>query len=129
MLKDIDFGNLEVISATKNINDLGNTKDVIVTITMIKESDSFSHLSGIEKLAQEIILFDTGKHIKLSCSYTQNENEQITLPIKVAYRNGDERYSKKVFFDRELEPSIFEDLNFVETFFNRTDDKLKRIFL
>ena len=129
MLKDVDFGNLEVISATKNINKNCQGKDVIVTITMIKESDSFAHLTGIQKMAQEIILFETGKHIKLSCSYSENEDKQITLPIKVAYRNGDEHYSKKVFFERDLEPSIFEDLNFVETFFNRTDDKLKRVFL
>jgi hypothetical protein len=129
MLKDIDFGKLEVISATKNINDLGNTKDVLVSITMVKEEHSFAHLTGIEKMTQEVILFDTGKHIKLSCSYTKNDKNQISLPIKVAFRNGDERYSNKVFYERELNPDIFEDLNFIEQFFDRTDDRLKRVFL
>ena len=61
MLKDLEFSNLEVISATKNINDLYDQKDYNITITMVKSEDSFAHLTGIEKLIHETRLHDEKK--------------------------------------------------------------------
>lgn len=126
MLKDIDFGNLEVMCATKNINNIGDEKDIIVSITMVNKEYYNSQLTGIEKMEHEIDLSNTNK---LICSYTTNHKSQILLPIKVVFRNSDECYSKKVFYEHELNPDIFEDLDFIEKFFDRTDDQLKRVFL
>lgn len=129
MLKDLEFSHLEVISATKNINDLYDQKDFNITITMVREEDSFSHLEGIERLVHETRLHDEKKFIKLSCTYSTNEDGQTILPIKIAYNGGNEKYSVRAYYEHDLEPSIFEDINFVENFFDRSPNELKRVFM
>lgn len=129
MLKDLEFSHLEVISATKNINDLYNQKDFNITITMVREEDSFAHLEGIERLIHETRLHDEKKFIKLSCTYSTNEDGQIILPIKIAYNGGTEKYSVRAYYEHDLKPSIFEDINFVENFFDRSPNDLKRVFM
>lgn len=129
MLKDLEFSHLEVISATKNINDLYDQKDFNITITMVREEDSFAHLEGIERLIHETRLHDEKKFIKLSCTYSTNEDGQIILPIKIAYNGGTEKYSKRAYYEHDLTPDIFEDINFVENFFDRSPNHLKRVFM
>lgn len=129
MLKELEFSELEVVSATKNISDSGYEKDFIITITMVRNEDSFSHLTGIEKLVHETNLEDNKKFIKLSCTYRTNSKNQIVLPIKVMYNGGTEKYSKRAFYDRELTPELFEDISFIDEFFERTPDDLKRLYM
>ncbi|MED6699472.1 hypothetical protein VWH97_07030 [Escherichia coli O157] len=71
MLKDLDFSNLEIVSAVKNISDMGDEKTVLLTITFVKEEDSYLHLTGIEELIHKTNLQDNGKFIKLQASYTK----------------------------------------------------------
>ena len=129
MLKDLEFSNLEVISATKNINDLYDQKDYNITITMVKSEDSFAHLTGIEKLIHETRLHDEKKFIKLSCTYSVNEEGQTILPIKIAYNGGTEKYSKRAYYEHDLSPDLFEDLAFIDEFFERTPTELKRLYM
>lgn len=129
MLKNLEFSHLEVISATKNINDLYDQKDFNITITMVREEDSFSHLEGIERLVHETRLHDEKKFIKLSCTYSTNEDGQTILPIKIAYNGSTEKYSKRAYYEHDLTPDIFEDINFVESFFDRSPNDLKRVFM
>ena len=129
MLKDLEFTHLEVISATKNINDLYDKKDFNITITMVREEDSFTHLEGIEKLLHETRLHDENKFIKLSCTYTETEDGKVILPIKVVYNGSTEKYSKRAYYEHDLTPDIFEDINFVENFFERSPNDLKRVYM
>lgn len=128
MLKDINFDNLEVTACTKNITDLGYEKHVTITINMVKEEDSYSHLEGLELAFHKNNLENEKKYIKLACTYTLNEEGQTVLPIKIAY-NGTEKYSKRAYYEHDLEPSIFEDIDFIEKFFDRSPNDLKRLYM
>ncbi|SOK58434.1 hypothetical protein [Yersinia phage fHe-Yen9-04] len=129
MLKDLEFSGLEIISATKNINDYGSDKDFIIAITMVSDEDSYSHLTGIEKLIHETNLQNDSKYIKLSCSYRTNEKGQIILPIKIAYNGSTEKYSKRAYYERDLTPDLFEDITFIDEFFERTPTEIKRLYM
>lgn len=129
MLKDLEFSHLEVISATKNINDLYDQKDFNITITMVREEDSFSNLEGIERLVHETRLHEEKKFIKLSCTYSTNEEGQTILPIKIAYNGSTEKYSVRAYYEHDLTPDIFEDLSFIDEFFERTPTDLKRLYM
>ncbi|AFC21612.1 hypothetical protein GAP32_162 [Cronobacter phage vB_CsaM_GAP32] len=129
MLKDLEFTHLEVVSATKNINDLYDKKDFNITITMVREEDSFTHLEGIERLLHETRLHNENKFIKLSCTYTETEDGKVILPIKVAYNGSTVKYRKRAYYEHELTPDIFEDINFVENFFERSPNDLKRVYM
>jgi hypothetical protein len=128
MLKDIDFDNLEVTACTKNITDLGFEKHVTIAINMVNKEDSFSHMEGLELAFHKNMLDNEKKYVKLSCTYSLNEDEQIILPIKIAY-NGLQKYSKRVYYEHDLEPSLFEDINFIEQFFDRSPNELKRLYM
>ncbi|AQW88686.1 structural protein [Serratia phage BF] len=129
MLKDLEFSGLEVISATKNINDYDTEKDFIIAITMVRNEDSYSHLTGIEKLIHETNLQNDNKYIKLSCTYRTNDKGQIVLPIKIAYNGSTEKYSKRAYYDRDLTPDLFEDIAFIDDFFERTPTEIKRLYM
>lgn len=129
MLKDLEFSHLEIVSATKNITDLYNQKDFNITITMVPEEHSLSNLSGLERLLKETWLQDEKKLIKLSCTYTKTDDGKIELPIKVMYNGSTQKYSKRAYYEHDLTPDIFEDINFVESFFERSPDNLKRVYM
>ena len=129
MLKDLEFTNLEVVSCTKNITDIGDEKYVNITVNLVKESDSFAHLEGIELLVHKTNLENENKFIKLSCTYSLNESGQTVLPIKIAYNGSTEKYSQRAFYDYQLTPTLFEDIAFVEAFFERAPDELKRLYM
>jgi hypothetical protein len=128
MLKDINFDNLEITACTKNITETDEGKHVTVAINMVKLEDSYSHLEGLELAFHKNTLENENKYIKLSCTYTLNEEGQTVLPIKIAY-NGTEKYSKRAYYERDLEPSLFEDIQFIETFFDRAPTDVKRLYM
>ncbi len=129
MLKNLTFPCAVVVSATKNISDLGSTKDVNVTITSVLAQDSYSHKTGIEKLVHQNRLTEEGKYIKLSCSYSTDKEGKVLLPVKVLFRSNEHQYRTKVYYDYELTDEVLEDVKFIENVFDSTDDSLKRVFL
>lgn len=128
MLKDINFDNLEVTTCTKNITDLGDEKHVTIAINMVKLEDSYSHLEGLELAFHKNTLENENKYIKLSCTYSLNEEGQTVLPIKIAF-NGNEKYSKRAYYERELNPVLFEDIIFIESIFERAPNDIKRLYM
>lgn len=131
MLQDLDFSDLVMVSAVKNINDLGDYgKDVLVTITMLHKKDTIEHLEGIEHLVAKLALEEDKKYIKLSASYSTEESKIKTdMPIKVLFSSPNEKYKKCAFFEREVSDELLQDVEFVNRTFDRTDEELKRIFL
>lgn len=131
MIKDLDFSDLVMVSAVKNINELGDyNKDILVTITMIHKKDSIDHLEGIEHLVAKLSLEENKKYIKLSASYsTENSKIKLDSPIKVLFSSPVHKYKKCAFFEREVNSELLEDVEFVNSTFERTDEELKRVFL
>lgn len=133
MIKDINFNSLEVVSSTKNITDLVEYKTVTIAITLVKTDEKYFSYEGIEKLIKDTELSENKKFIKLSCTYSTNEKNQVLLPVKIAFNPGNtgtgEKYSKRYYYESELEVSTFEDLKFIEDFFERTPVELKRLYM
>lgn len=129
MLKDFDFSNLTIISATKNITDLYDTKTYIITVNLVNTKNSVLELTGIERLVKEFLLRENNDLIKISCSYVENDNGQVMLPIKILYKNKDEKYSVKALYESDLTPQMFEDLTFINELFESTPIELKRLYM
>lgn len=127
MLKDIDFTGLEIVSATRNISDFNDVKAITTAITMVREKDSLQGLEGLEKLLKETNLENEGGYVKLSCTYSLNEKNEIIHPVKIVFK-GDAKYSVKVHFERDMNPSVIEDVVFVDTVFDTTESELKRVY-
>lgn len=132
MLKELDFSNLEIISAVKNISDMGDEKAVLVTITFVKEKDSYSYLTGIEELIHKTNLENDGKLIKLQASYTQKTSNFIDLNnvVKVVYNHPEHTYRNTTRNENVANDSnIIEDVEFINTIFDRCSKDLKKVYM
>lgn len=127
MLKDIDYDNLEIVSATRNISDFNDVKSYTTAITMVRKEDSLEGLEGLEKLLKETNLENEGKYVKLSCTYSVNDKGEIIHPVKVLFK-GDVKYVVKIHFERDMNPSVIEDVVFVDNVFDTTAPELKRVY-
>lgn len=132
MLKELDFSNLEIISAVKNISDMGDEKSVLVTITFVKEKDSYSHLTGIEELIHKTNLENNGKLIKLQASYIQKTSNFIDINniVKVVYNHPDHKYRNTSRNENiAKDTNIIEDVDFINTIFDRCSIDLKKVYM
>ncbi len=132
MLKELDFSNLEIISAVKNISDFGDEKSVLVTVTFVKEQDSYSHLDGIEELIHKTNLQNDGKLIKLQASYTQKSSFFVDLNnvVKVVYNHPDHKYRNTTRNENDaIDSNIKEDVEFINTIFDRCSKDLKKVYM
>lgn len=132
MLKDLDFSNLEIISAVKNITDMDDEKGVMVTITFVKEEDSYKHLTGIEELIHKTNLENDGKLIKLQASYSQKTSFFVDLNnvVKVVYNHPDNKYRSTTRNEEAaIDTNIKDDVEFVNTVFERSAPELKKVYL
>lgn len=127
MLKDIDYSSLEIVSATRNISVFDDIKAITTAITMVRDEDSLEGLEGIERLLKETNLENEGRFVKLSCTYSVNENNEIVHPVKIVFK-GDTKYVVKVHFERDMNPNVIEDVVFIDNVFDTTATELKRVY-
>lgn len=129
MIKDIDFSGLELVSAVKNITDMNDEKGVMCTITFVKESESISHLTGIEELVARLELEENKKYLKLSYSCTTCEDEICTdETIKVLFSGINKPY-RKTSRRTDTSTKLLEDIKFIDNIFERSPAELKRIYI
>jgi|AGFT01.1.fsa_nt_gi hypothetical protein len=129
MIQDIDFSGLECVSAVKNVTDMYDTKSIMCTITFLKESDSISHLTGIEELVARLALEENKKYLKLSYTCTLIDNEIDTdSPVKVIFSGINNPY-KKTSRRKEDSTELLEDIAFIDAIFDRSPTELKRTYL
>ena len=132
MLKDLDFSNLEIVSAVKNISDMGDEKTVLLTITFVKEEDSYSHLTGIEELIHKTNLQDNGKYIKLQASYTKKTSNFVDLNsvVKVVFNHPEQKYRNVSRNETDASTlQLLQDIEFIETVFERSSKELKKVYM
>lgn len=132
MLKDLDFSNLEIVSAVKNISDMGDVKAVLLTITFVKEEDSYLHLTGIEELIHKTNLQDNGKFIKLQASYTQKTTNfvDINSVVKVVFNHPEQKYRNVSRNETDASTlQLLQDIEFIETVFERSNKELKKVYI
>ncbi|EON7637285.1 TPA: hypothetical protein OGU99_000445 [Escherichia coli] len=132
MLKDLDFSNLEIVSAVKNISDMGDEKTVLLTITFVKEEDSYLHLTGIEELIHKTNLQDNGKYIKLQASYTKKTSNFVDLNsvVKVVFNHPEQKYRNVSRNETDASTlQLLQDIEFIETVFERSSKELKKVYM
>ncbi|EOR9074257.1 hypothetical protein FOI42_RS03990 [Escherichia coli] len=132
MLKDLDFSNLEIVSAVKNISDMGDEKTVLLTITFVKEEDSYLHLTGIEELIHKTNLQDNGKFIKLQASYTKKTSNFVDLNsvVKVVFNHPEQKYRNVSRNETDASTlQLLQDIEFIETVFERSSKELKKVYM
>lgn len=131
MLSNINFDSLELVSSAKNINDIYDYKDILVTMTFLRNEDSISHLTGIEELVARLDLEEKKKYIKLSASYSIDSSGSVLTdrPIKVIFTDINNKYKKVAHFEREVDDVILSDVEFINMVFDRSPVELKRIFM
>ncbi|USL83586.1 hypothetical protein A4_510 [Escherichia phage A4] len=132
MLKDLDFSNLEIVSAVKNISDMGDEKTVLLTITFVKEEDSYLHLTGIEELIHKTNLQDNRKYIKLQASYTKKTSNFVDLNsvVKVVFNHPEQKYRNVSRNETDASTlQLLQDIEFIETVFERSSKELKKVYM
>lgn len=132
MLKDLDFSNLEIVSAVKNISDMGDEKTVLLTITFVKEEDSYLHLTGIEELIHKTNLQDNGKYIKLQASYTKKTSNFVDLNsvVKVVFNHPEQKYRNVSRNETDASTlQLLQDIEFIEIVFERSSKELKKVYM
>ena len=130
MLQDVDFSNLEMVSAVRNISKNDEYKSVLCTITFLDKKDSVSHLTGLERTFAELKLDEEKKYIKLAASYTSiGDDIAKDQPIKVIFTGINNKYKKVAYFERDVDATILRDVEFVNQVYERSPDDVKRLYL
>lgn len=125
MIQDIDFSNLEYVSAVKNISTEDDIKYVTTTITFLRKEDSIAHLTGLEKTFAELKLQEESKYIKLASVYTTVEDViQKDEPIKVIFSGINKKYRQVTRSETDENMHIIlNDIQFVDMVFDRSENK------
>lgn len=130
MLQDLDFSNLEMVSAVRNISKNDDYKSVLCTITFLDKKDSVSHLTGLERTFAELKLEEEKRYIKLAASYTSINDEIVKdQPIKVIFTDINNKYKKVSYFERDVDSTILSDVEFVNQVYERSPEEIKRLYL
>jgi len=129
MLNELDFSMYKINNSTKNINSCDDTKSFIVTINLVLSNYHKPELTELEKLLHETNMINEGKMVKLSASYSTDKHGKYILPIKIAFKDSCQEYKKRVYFERDLNDEVLEDIVFIEKMFDTTETEFKRVYM